>query len=234
VALAVLAAAAAPALAGDRSLAEVIGYSPDGRYFAFEELGIHDGSGLAYSTIFVLDLEADAWVGGTPIRVRAEAEEQRLPAIRAEATAKAAEALAQFGIEKPAEVLAMIGDGAVDGGDGTRLGFGLPGYQAGRVAERYELRLTSFPATAPSPCKAWFGAEPLGYELVLVEGEEEQIIHRDDRLPESRGCPLAYRLYGVVVPFDAGSLEDAVALISVYPGGFEGPDRRFVAVPLEH
>jgi hypothetical protein len=34
------------------------------------------------------------------------------------------------------------------------------------------------------------------------------------------------------MPFMSPSIADAVAIISVYPGGFEGPDRRFLAVPL--
>ena len=36
-----------PALAGDRALIDVIGYSQDTDYFAFEEFGIQDGSGFA-------------------------------------------------------------------------------------------------------------------------------------------------------------------------------------------
>jgi hypothetical protein len=36
----------------------------------------------------------------------------------------------------------------------------------------------------------------------------------------------------MVMPFQGTTLSNAVAIISVYPGGFEGPDRRFLAVPL--
>jgi hypothetical protein len=28
------------------------------------------------------------------------------------------------------------------------------------------------------------------------------------------------------------ALDSAVAIVSVYPHGFEGPDRRFIAVPI--
>jgi predicted secreted protein len=42
-----IALAATPALAGDRALIDYIGFSPDARYFAFEEFGIQDGSGCA-------------------------------------------------------------------------------------------------------------------------------------------------------------------------------------------
>ncbi len=57
-----------PALAGDRAQIDLIGYSDDGSYFAFEEFGIQDGSGFAYSSIYVVDLVDDSWVVGTPIR----------------------------------------------------------------------------------------------------------------------------------------------------------------------
>jgi predicted secreted protein len=50
-------------------------------------------------------------------------------------------------------------------------------------------------------------------------------------LPKSRGCPTDYRLYAVVAPFQQA--EPRIALISSYPFGFEGPDRRFLAVPLD-
>ena len=63
-----------PAVAGDRALIDYVGFSADFRYFAFEEFGIQDGSGFAYSNIFVVDLATDSWVVGTPVRVQAESE----------------------------------------------------------------------------------------------------------------------------------------------------------------
>ena len=52
---------ATPAFAGDRALVDIIGYSENANYFAFEEFGIQDGSGFAYSNIYVVDLETDSW-----------------------------------------------------------------------------------------------------------------------------------------------------------------------------
>ena len=60
---------ALPALAGDRALFQPIGFSADGRYFAFEEYGVQDGSGFPYSNTYILDLPADKWVNGTPVRM---------------------------------------------------------------------------------------------------------------------------------------------------------------------
>ena len=126
---------------------------------------------------------------------------------------------------------ALVGDGAPDA-NAQALRFGSPGYQPGAVMGDYELRLSSFATTAAAPCADWFSVDPMGYQLTISADGNERVVHRDESLPRSRGCPVTYRLYGVTLPFNAGSAEAAVALISVYPGGFEGPDRRFLAVPL--
>lgn len=222
---------AAPALAGDRALIDSIGFSEDHRYFAFEEFGIQDGSGFAYANLYVVDLASDSWVPGTPVRVQADDENESLVDIRAEARRLAESHIEQFRIAVPVETIALIGDGVPDN-DGQSLDFGLPGFEPGAVRGAYSLSLSSFPAKAASPCQDWFGMEPRGYQLQLMADGAERLLHRDETLPRSRGCPFTYRLYGVVMPFMANSLDNAVALISVYPGGFEGPDRRFLAVPL--
>jgi len=219
------------ALAGDRALIDYIGFSPDFRYFAFEEFGIQDGSGFAYANLYVVDLESDSWVVGTPIRVQAEVEDNSLAEIRAEAMVQAESHITGFGIDIPVEILALIGDGA-PGQDGKALTFGAPGYEPGTVIGDYTLRLSTFPTTAASPCAEWFEMEPQGYQLEISDGSSDRLVHRDDSLPRSRGCPVDYRIYGVVMPFGGAIPANAVAIVSVYPRGFEGPDRRFLAVPL--
>lgn len=219
------------ALGGDRALIDYIGFSQDFRYFAFEEFGIQDGSGFAYANLYVVDLESDSWVVGTPIRVQAEAEENSLAAIRAEALAQAESHITGFSIDIPVEIVALIGDGAPDI-DGKSLSFGAPGYEPGAVIGDYTLRLSTFPTTATSPCAEWFDLDPQGYQLEISDSGTQRLVHRDDNLPRSRGCPVDYRLYGVVMPFGGAVLANAVAIVSVYPRGFEGPDRRFLAVPL--
>ena len=51
--------AAAPALAADGAQSRALGYSADGKYFAFEQFGVQDGSGFPYWDVFVLDLAAN-------------------------------------------------------------------------------------------------------------------------------------------------------------------------------
>lgn len=223
---------AAPALAGDRALIDFIGYSDDGRYFAFEEYGIQDGSGFPYSNIYVVDLPADKWVPGTPIRVRLEDEEAGRAEARAAARDQADPKLDQLKISEPAHLIALNGDG--EPGDGLTLAFGAVGYMPGELQTEHTLSLEIFDASSPEDCVAYLGEEPKGYALLLKGEGENRELHRDaGMLPRSRGCPTTYRIYGVVARPDTGALDDGVAIVAVYPFGFEGPDRRFIAVPLD-
>lgn len=226
----VLGALSVPAAAGDRALLDPVGFSGDGRWFAFEEFGVQDGSGFAYANIYVIDLATDAWAPGTPVRVRLEDEGTDMAAARQAARDEAAGLIADLDIDVPADVWALVGDG--EDADGTTLAFGQPGYLPGERRGGWTLTLDSFEAPASDPCESWFGQAPLGFALELAGEGDTRELHRDTRIPKSRGCPLDYRLHGVVAPYQASGVEAGVALVSVYPGGFEGPDRRFVAVPL--
>lgn len=226
-----LALSTAPALAGDRALIDFIGFSPDAKYFAFEEFGIQDGSGFAYSNIFIVDLEADTWLDGTPVRVRTEDENKPLLQVRSEANSQAIKIIADKEISVPAEIAVLNGDGAVDA-DAQNLAFGLPGYERGKVRDERQLSLKTFPLKSSEDCDLWFDTPSQGFELTISGGEAGVTIHRDETLPKSRGCVLDYRLYAVVIPGLDAPEGTGVAIISYYPGGFEGPDRRFLAVPF--
>src|SRR4051794_38905355 len=114
-----------PALSVDRALIELLGYSPDGRYFAFEEYGLHDGSGAPYSDITIIDLNADqtqrfAYFGENGV------EDDLLSPMRATVAEEAAAELKKLDISMPAKFVSMVGDG-VAGADGFNLRFGNPG-----------------------------------------------------------------------------------------------------------
>ena len=220
---------AAPAQAGDRAGFNALGFSTDGRYFAFEEYGIQDGSGFPYSNIYAIDLPADKWVAGAPFSVRLDADDSSLAAAREQAMDLAQPALDTLSLTAPAEMIAHIGDGEPD--DGQVLSFGQPGYGLAEPQNVRTLSLDTFPlASASTPCADYTDQPTEGFAL-LLDGVE---FYRDQSLPKSRGCALGYRIHAVVTPFQGGLREPAtVAIISVYPFGFEGPDRRFIAVPID-
>lgn len=224
-----LALFAAPALAGDRAQIGYLGYSHDARYFAFEEFGIQDGSGFPFADLYVVDLATDSWVSGTPVRIRIDDESARVADARDQALGEAEAVLDQFGIAVAAQPLAVNGDGEL-GADWQSLSFGRPGYGLGAPLNPVTLTLDTFPATSPQDCELYLGEPAVGFALRL-DGAE---IYSDANvLPNSRGCPMDYRLYAVVAPVDwSGADGRRVAIISSYPFGFEGPNRRFLAVPL--
>ncbi|MET3899383.1 putative secreted protein [Devosia sp. UYZn731] len=228
-----------PAWAGDRAGIGFIGYSDDARYFAFEEFGIQDGSGFAYANVYVLDLQTDQWVKNTPVRVRLEDESSTLAAARADALSQARPVLDTLGIAEPVDIIALNGDGAAGIND-KMLRFGQPGYSMAAPEASYELTLSGVAATlSMADCVGETDAGEAGFALNLTVDGKAHEVYRDKTVPESRGCPLGYRLYGVITPFDdlaafAPELgPGALAIVSVYSLGFEGADRRFIAVPLK-
>jgi predicted secreted protein len=230
-AAALIGALGTPAHAGDRALIDLIGFSQDGRYFAFEEFGTQDGSGFPYSNIYVLDLPADDWVTGSPIRVRLDDETATLGQAREQAADDASGVIESLAIDSPPDLIAINADGEL--GDGAHLTFGVPGYFPNNVQGAHTLKLETYSANSPEPCESYMGELARGFALTLFDASGERQIFRDDTLPASRGCPSTYRIYAVVAPQYAAVPTSHVVIIATYPFGFEGPDRRFIAIPLE-
>jgi predicted secreted protein len=231
--LGLVALAAAPALAGDAANFAALGFSADGRYFGYEEFGVQDGSGFPYSSIFILDVAEDKWAGGSPFRVRLEEESLGLAGVRGEAMEQAAKAFADLGISEPAVIEALNGDGEV-GHDGASIEFGARGFGMDPPSNPVTLNIETFESTSTVPCVDSFGfPPPVGFALTLEAGGESTELHRDTSVPASRNCTVAYRPYGIVAPVNwSWNQLTPVAIISVFSQGFEGPDRRFIAVPI--
>lgn len=218
--------------AADRAILNMLGYSQDGDYFAFEEFGIQDGSGFAFSTVYVVDLAHDKWTYGTPFSVVAEDEDKPLTAVRGEALAKAKSKLDEYGIGVPAQILALIGDGAA-GDSGRRVSWSTPSCcgPGQTQADEFSLILeTRGIGSDDDDCK---DMNPVGFNLYYQDQSGRTDLHLDgDVLPKSRRCTLDYRIYAVVQPFEEFSGR-RVAVIASYPFGFEGVDRRFLVVPID-
>jgi predicted secreted protein len=228
-----LALLASPALAGDAAQFNPLGFSEDGRYFAFEEYGVQDGSGFPFANITILDTAEDKWVAGSPFRIRLEEESASLTGAREAARTQAEPHFDSLAISTPSLTVALNGDGE-PAGDGSLLSFGKPGYGLDALQDPATLTLTTTLPEYTGPCTTDYGLDPpVGYVLTLETGDGATDLHADATVPASRGCTVAYRLYGVFAPLDwAYKALTPVAVLSVYTHGFEGPDRRFLAVPV--
>lgn len=217
----------------------ILGFSEDGRYFAFKTYGLQRGSGLPYVNIFVVDLVRDAWVNGTPIRASlgeeamAEVEAAPFAALedkRTQAMQEAAPILRELRIRRPATVLyaAGIGQAHLDR-DVTEITIPNPDDPTGAPWGQMSLALTGI--SRPGPLEHC--DDPRGFRLEQLSTEAAPLVlHEDQRVPASRGCAQTYRLDAVVSAGYPNIETPLVALISVWRQGFEGLARGVIALPV--
>lgn len=228
-----LAAMLAPTDAAELADHRVLGFTPNGDTFAFEEFGVQDGSGFPFSNIYVIDTTTDSWVPGSPFRVLVEDETVPLSQARHQARQAAAPLLGKIALEDRALVLASSPLGEFEA-DPVSLTFGVP-LPSNALAEpmaKYRARLEIFHADTPGvDCAGMIGEPANGFRLLIENLDTGTVatLHEDQTIPSSRGCPITYRLSEVVVA-DSWPVETAVVLVSVIGLGFEGAGRRFLGV----
>ncbi|WP_373503394.1 DUF2259 domain-containing protein [Aestuariivirga sp.] len=226
-------------LAADGAEFNAIGYSPDSRYFAFEQYGIQDGSGFPYWQVFVIDLQENEWVKGGPVRVVLEDEQAKLSAARDKARSQAQALLTEMSITELTVILAA-NPATEAAADPSRITFdrwyssmGARPAPIESVVARHELVVGTLKLPDPAGCYPEDGPY-LGFTLTLkdVKLGTAHPIHEDKAIPASRGCPLGYDIAAVVAPSGYPDSERLVAIVGVYARGFEGADHRFIAVPF--
>lgn len=222
------------ASAGDFARVQVLGFSGDGAYFAFEQYGIQDGSGFPYSEIYVLDTVKDSWVKPSPFRKQDEIDDSSgydEDAVLTEARA-ANRALAQsllsskkiagkgmtVGRNPPTELNAEPHRMVVN-----------PRLVVPPIDDPVELRLTE-KGLPSSECASYGVGDTQGFRLTLTYQGQIRVLNNDQNLPKSRGCPLRYRIERFVTHYPANSGPVFAALILMETHGFEGPDGRYLAI----
>lgn len=230
---------ATPALAADGAAFNAIGYSPDSRYFAFEQYGVQDGSGFPYWDVFVIDLKANEWVKGSPYRAMLESETAKPSAARDQARAAADPVLKELAITEPAELLAA-NPATEPVAERERLAFdrfyqslGARSSEPSQLGVRFELSVEKLKLPRQARCPEGDG-DSYGVKVSLTDTQTKtsRVIYEDKAIPESRNCPLAYDVAAVVAQSGMPVTDRLVALIGVYARGFEGANHRFIAVPF--
>lgn len=226
--------AGSAAHAGDIASIHPIGFSADGAVFAFEEYGIQDGSGFPYANIFALDLTKDRFLPGTPFRVRLEDQGATLAKARWQARNEAERVIETHELAShPAEFIAFNPITEL-GNEAHKIRYRsvsvLP-----PVGEPNTLVLDEVPEP-PDPACEGVVERMVSLRLRITERDGKSVndvVHDDDRIPSSRRCVSGYRLAGVVSGTAAGGATVEVALILVLSSGFEGPDGRWIAIPIK-
>lgn len=225
--------ASSAAKAGNAAEFRAHGFSSDqmGRYFAFEEFGVQDGSGFPYSNIFIVDLEKDEWVQDTPVRVRIEDEYQPEIAARVKAFQQATPIMQTYKITKAGVLMAASPLNEVS--DKSELAFHLSvDPLLGNQPQPYRLLLSNIDVQDQNNCNTSTG-RIMGYALSMTRPDGSHVdLHDEASVPTSRGCALRYDLVAVFAAGREARQGYAVALIGVYTDGFEGQDLRYIAMPF--
>ena len=226
--LALLLCAAKPANAVDFAERHIFGFSPDGRYFAFEQFGVRDGSGFPYADIFIIDTATDEWVKGSPFRVMLKDGRAQQKWARREAITKAGNMLRELVISKPGRLLASNPPTELSA-DPHSVTVNTSRLIGGRPKRwTFTLEETTF---ADAHCATFTSVPTKGFSLTAQrEGRAPLKLHEDTSIPKSRNCPWRYAISDVVAYEPDGGSRVIAVLVSVFSHGFEGPDRRFLVV----
>jgi len=220
-------------LAGDQARLEVLGFSEDGRQFAFEQHGIQAGSGWPYSEIFVIDVFADKWVKPSPFRRRDEIDDSQgydpdalLAQTRADNRLAAQPLLASTAIAGRGDT---VGSNPVTelSADPYTMTVNLRPVVP-PIDEPMEIELTEF-ELPDATCQS-YGIATKGFQLNTIYGGEARVRHFDEKLPASRGCATGYRIERVISYWPEGRPPVLTIIVHVSKHGFEGPDGRFMAI----
>lgn len=212
---------AGPAPAGDRSGCDVLGFSPDGRVFAFEQSGHQDGSGFPYADLFFVDVVRNSWVQ-SPLRLVDTADDgspDGLERLRCELLRSARPSLRRLGLVHPVQGEPRIENfEPASAQDLKRVTFTMD-------AGEYSLTVTERDVQGAES----FDDGPAQLLELTLEGPgmTPVVLQRDERLPLSRRGARNYEICYVGTLHERGAL---VVILSYQTPGFEGPDTRFMAV----
>jgi predicted secreted protein len=195
--------------AGDASQWEIIGFSKDGNYFAFERFGSYDGSGFPYSEIFILNVCKNDYAT-KPITTVVEEENTNVDA-RTVNRKKAKSLLTQFGI-----IIGNVGQTFYERKqeDEEVPPFTYRNQKMQVLLETEDLALND-----------QIGVNLQKMTLSLKHPKGIQVLQKDKSLPKSRGSAYSYWI-ATVVAYE----NSLIALVSYYSVGYEGPDTRQIAV----
>jgi predicted secreted protein len=236
----VLAFCAGAAQAGDAAARRIIGFSPDGGYFAFEQYGVLDraDSHSGWSEIDITDTQTGQFAAGAPILVIDDkGGKASLQQARAQAASKAAPLLAKLSIGArgkrteydfstvPDTMIAPDNIARVESASERLLGV----FQLERIlADSAKDCAASLDSVSPGDRTG----KAFGFRVTLEDndGKPIKVLQEDKSVPEARNCPTSYSLAEVYEYRPPAKPAVVAVIVQVFSQGHDGRDRRFIAV----
>ena len=217
---------ATPLLAEDIAHRRIIGFSPDGNYFAFEQSGIQNGSGDAYAHTFVIDTRENKWVKGSPFRSSARGR-RKLQRARQRVRRAARNVFDTYRVRRKGVVLASNPITELNANP-----------HRVSVHTRRTIRQLDEPLVfsieevrvRTRRCRRFTSKAIKGMIIrVRRKGGRRQVLHEDSRIPRSRGCPTSYGIEDVIRLKKPGGGAVYAVIYSFIRSGADGEERRFIA-----
>lgn len=237
-----LLAATSFAAAGDSAARKVLGFSPDGTAFAFEQYAVLYDSMERFIEIQVIDTRTDSFIKGTPFSARiGDRDEREDHVVRAEFLKKAAPTLQRLNITQAGKHLP--GKPSID--------LDQPGiYQTAEapLAKSQEFTLPggrkaklAIAETAFGKASCYGAGGRATYGDVIVQGvtltlsidsAAPIVLQSDTRLPKSRRCVTEYGIAEAWLHEASDGAQTLAVLIETVDAHefHAGPNRRFMAV----
>jgi len=199
------------------------GFSPDGRYCAFENYGIHDGSGFAYSELHIIDTAKNSYAAKIST-LEDDSGEKQCDELRRTLLSTNAQTLKRLGISPSNKGTVLFTNPAFDPQGGSER----PEYLNKEFAfsdKKFTLTLTQIDTGKEDPYG--FGMNRM-FKLVLKSGNREKILQQDTSLPKRREYAKSYRLSSAILYKNS-----LVVFVEYDKPGFEGYDRIKMAVSAD-
>ncbi len=222
----------ATASAGDIANMQPVGFSADGKVFAFQEFGMKDGK-VPYSDTYFIDTETGANLEGTPFHLELTDKDADLSKARRQNLTAARKQMDQYDLLTNPGLIAAFNPP-------TELGSPMKTIRYTALANdgpprgAYTLRLGDAPVPTPDACKG-VSNHVVGFSLQLIEKEgapNRQVVHEDKTIPADRGCPVEYRMGGALVYQPESGNPVHIALILALSAAPDGRDGRWIAIPV--
>jgi len=226
--------AASPALAGDASTYLPLGFSENGKYFAFAQSGTQDGSGFAYASVAVVEVAKNEFAASRSVVID-KGDEHVAPSMALKQAISEVR-LSRFGI-KAGENLGedLLVRLPTDHSPTERNIFSFEYWAEGgasSVVPKFEVLVASTDGedtTDGKYCTELQGQAPQMLTLSIKGLAEDDgrlvVLHQDKTLPRIRSCVSGYKVHRVT------AYADSLVIGLAYSGlGFEGPDVRQMVV----
>ena len=224
--------------AGDYANLNFIGFSKDGKYLAFEEYGVTGRFGFSVFELLILSKSKKIPTPRRPLENRSKNRSMKTLCRRKRDSCRGKKSRRRefekiqnrsgnTGEMVVARLLTDLNVGKIEpDNESNNQIVKFTDYRDSSYYEKEYALLLKTSEIKTKHCE--YSSDPvLKLDLTLkdTKTETEKILQKDETVPESRNCPLAYSIQNVYV------YENRIAVfINVFTMGFEGPDMRFMAV----